>query len=515
MKRLLIIGTAPSYLVANYITKCLADEEKKEIKLLIPERDRQKDCSHNNRYEQPATFFNGVFHPLFGPLLSTMLKFKPDKVVVVCGMTYDHDNVIQAVNFYSNFMIFDLITSIRDQEQNVDPGPPLSITKESLIYLGLGILALAIKAISPIKRIRVAEIWSERIGHQAIECELYLCQADMGVHKDYLDLFCHKDNSVANRTLAAMYSRQMPTSKYYHWLLAAVRRFNMTEKHELTLATRQTTHGSDLNCIMQETDKHLEFSPEEKARGKAGLEHLGLDPTLPHVCILGRDSAYLEATFPRSNDADMHAIRNMDINDFKPAVKYLLDNGYNVIRMGSIVKEPLIIDHPNFVDYASDNKRSDFMDIYLTGTCEMFISVMSGLQYVSSIFRRPVIKFNTVHLEMVEYCPEDDLAMFKILFCKEKNRILKLHEVIEMGLGKCRVEEFQNHNIEIISNTSDEILEATKEMVMRQNKTWKDSPQDLELQNRFKALLEPTKYYIHLGTNICAYFLRKHRENFF
>ncbi len=517
MKRVktLIIGTAPAYLIKKYIDKTFSNSERNRIHLLIPERDRQEKGLNGNVYNQPATFFKGIFHPFFPPLLKTIIQFRPDKIVIVCGMTYDHDNVLKSVLFYSKFLNFELILSLRDQELPAKKDLHISFFKESITFLGLGLTALLIKVISPFKKIRVAEIWSERIGHQAIECELFLCQKDMGKHKGYLDLFCYKDNSVANKTLARMYARQMRTSKYFHWALDAIRRFNMSKNHELQLVTRQNTHGSDLDCIMQETKKHLEFSPLDHAKGKDGLKALGLDPDRPFICILGRDPAYLEKNFPNSNDADLQAIRDMDIEDFKPTVNYLLAKGYSVIRMGSIVKNKLNINHPNFVDYATSNTQSDFLDVYLTGNCSIFISVMSGLQYVSSIFRRPVIKFNTVQLEMVEYCPEGDLAMFKILFSKDKKRILKLKEVIDMGLGKCRVEEFQNHNIEIINNTPDEILEATKEMLMKINNTWEDNQQDIELQNSFKALLEPTKYYKYLNTNISAYFLRKHDKDFF
>ncbi|WP_432738066.1 TIGR04372 family glycosyltransferase [Maridesulfovibrio sp. FT414] len=505
--RLLIIGTAQQQYIKSYIAK--VDRETTEIHLLVPERDR------NVYPSEKTTYFNGTFHPLFTPLLKCMLSFRPDEAVIVCGMIYDHDNVVRAVNFYSCFWNLQLNIAVR--ENNYDAAPTLrpSPTMEILKWVGLGIIAIAIKAFRPLITIRVGEIYSSRLGHLAMECEIYLSERDTGRYRNCLDLFYFKDGRVANKTLADLYCRQMKISPKYSLILDAIRRNNLTNNHEIILNTRRVASVRDVECVMQLTDNHLEFNNAERAKGLAGVTDLGLSSVKPHVCLFGRDPAYLGTKNPEHHDADMQEVRDMNINNLKPCAEFLLDEGYNVLRMGCEVKAPLEIMRDGFMDYSTSGKRSDFMDVYLTATCKFFVGIQSGLMHVPMVFRIPCVSVNVVRLEIIHFCSPEDLAIFKLLWSKSKKRILTVKEQLESGISRWRVEQFANSDIEVIDNTEDEILEATKEMHARVNGKWTTNEEDMELQKRFHSLFKPSYLNTKFVTPVSTYFLRKHEKELF
>ncbi|SMF44995.1 TIGR04372 family glycosyltransferase [Desulfovibrio gilichinskyi] len=506
-KRLLIIGTAQQAYIQDYLAK--VDLITTDVHLLVPERDR-------GAYgPQKVSYFSGIFHPLFLPLLKVMLTFRPDEAVVVCGMTYDHDNVVKAVSFYSSFKKLEVKFSVRNNEELAGKELHPSAPKEILKWIGLGTIALLIRVISPFKKIRVGEIYSVRLGHLAMDSEIYLSEVDAGYHDNCYDLFCFKDNKVANRTLANLFCKQMKVHRLNLYLLDAIRRFNLHAKHEIAMNTHIVASGRDADCVMQLTDNHIAFSPKQEKAGIENLRDLGLPPKKEHVCIFGRDSVFLSGSDPKKSDADMQEVRDMHIRTFKPSVEELLRMDYNVIRMGSAVKEPLEISHPNFLDYATSGKRTDFMDVYLSAKCKFFVGVQSGLMHIPMIFRVPCLSVNVVRLEIILFCSPEDLAIFKLLWSKTEKRILKVPEIIESGMSRWRVEKFANSDIEVIDNTEDEILEAVKEMHERVNGTWQISKEDLELQKKFHSQFKPSYLNSKFVTPISSYFLRKHEKELF
>ncbi|ACS78639.1 TIGR04372 family glycosyltransferase [Maridesulfovibrio salexigens] len=505
-KRLLIIGTAQQCHIENFLNS--VDRNKTEVQLLLPERDRG---AFN---DEKTTYFSGAFHPFFLPLLRTIISFRPHETVIVCGMTYDHDNVVRAVLFYANFYNLRIQTCIRNELFAADSDLKHGPIKEICKWAGLGAIALLIKAVSIFKPVRIGEIYSSRLGHLALDCELYLSEKELGRHDGYLDLFYFKDGQVANQTLGKLFSRKMHINKNFRYLLEAVNFFNLTDKHALKLNTRKISLGRDYECLIQQTDTHVSFTSAEKERGRQEIATLGLDPDRPHVCLLGRDSAFLYQTMPES-DGDMQEPRNMDISTLKAGAEELLRLGYNVIRIGSIVQEPLKIEHPNFADYASSGKQNDFMDVYLPATCYFFAGAQSGPMHVANTFRIPCLRINVVRLEVIEYCSPEDLALFKLIRSESSGRILSIPEIINAGISKCPIENFADSDFTVIDNTEDELLEAIKEMHLRMNGEWKTTAAETRLQQHYRSYLKVSNYNTRFETPISSYFLKKHADKLF
>ena len=124
-----------------------------------------------------------------------------------------------------------------------------------LMFLIMTPIFLLIKLLSPVYLIRWHEIPSERIGHLAIESELYLCEKNLSINtpnKPFLDIFSWK--KISNNFLLKLYSKSFLFFKIYNCPLCRLSRefskiLNIKDVHEIS----NNTSGSydSLNLIDQ------------------------------------------------------------------------------------------------------------------------------------------------------------------------------------------------------------------------------------------------------------------------
>jgi putative glycosyltransferase (TIGR04372 family) len=238
--------------------------------------------------------------------------------------------------------------------------------------------------------------------------------------------------------------------------------------------------------LLENSPPHLQFTKSEEARGKAGLLKLGLPPNAKFICLIGRDNAYLQTVVTPGGNFEYHDYRDVDINNFVAAVNALAEQGYYVIRMGSVVREPIRSGNPRVIDYATSGMRSDFLDVYLGAKCFFCISVSCGFDAIPTIFRRPVCFVNMVPIGYLSTFLKDSVAICKKHWDVSGKRWLTLEEVFtsEVGLS-LESRDYLERNIRVTENSPEEIRDVVLEMLARLEMTWKPEPRDSELQERF------------------------------
>ena len=260
---------------------------------------------------------------------------------------------------------------------------------------------------------------------------------------------------------------------------------------------------------MADTEPHLSFSKTEEIQGRAKLQELGIADGAEFVCILGRDSLYLESTDPK-RDWEYHNFRDVDIQSYLAAAEDLADRGIYVVRMGSLVKDALETSNPKIIDYANRGP-SDFMDIYLSAKCKFFISCGTGLDGVASIFRRPVAFVSYVPIEWDYTWNPTHVMIPKRLRLRSENRFLTFREILQSEVGHFRqTDQYDAMGIDLQENTPQEIAEVAVEMVERINGTWVESEDDRELQCSYRSLFLPSDRH---GVNVSRIGARFIREN--
>ena len=165
------------------------------------------------------------------------------------------------------------------------------------------------------------------------------------------------------------------------------------------------------------------------------------------------------------------------------------------------------------IDYAT-KARSDFMDIYLSGTCRFFLGGTGGLNTIPRIFRRPVVTDNLALTAEVCYAMyPNSLFIPKRFWYREKQRFMTFKEFIETcPNGFAGATHFENIGVDLVDNTPEELLDVALEMDERISGTWQSSKEDDELQERCWELLEMPQpnqvYWPRAG----AAFLRQNQD---
>ena len=387
--------------------------------------------------------------------------------------------------------------------QQIKSGGILTIIKKlrSFIYLILQIpiylisipAVIIIHLIRPWFLIRWNILYSSRIGHFASNTELYCCERDAGINtpsQRYADFF-YLRKYIANKQLEKMWRRNLiilPT-----WLLLPICRVNRffcffipsCKEHEIR---DNANSDRDVHNLIEKFTVHIGFTYEEKIKGREILKKFGLPDDAKFVCLLVRDSGYLDRNkkYESHERWSYHSYRDGDIDKYVLAAEELARRGYYVFRMGINVLKPLKSSNPKVIDYANSKIRSDFMDIYLGAKCTFCVlSGGAGFLGIPFIFRRPnayiMVPFGHL-LAGNKY----DLMITKNHISTKNNKKLNFTEIFSSNVAvSYYANEFKKNEVELKENSPEEIRDLAIEMDERLNGNWNETEEDILLQKKF------------------------------
>ncbi|MDA9233981.1 TIGR04372 family glycosyltransferase [Candidatus Pelagibacter sp.] len=395
-------------------------------------------------------------------------------------------------------------------------------------YLFSILLLVLIYLIRPWLLIRWYGLTCSRIGHFALDTELYFCRRDAKINQPsqkYIDIFFLGNKYVCNKQLLKMFRRKLTIlPAFFMTPLFNVNRFvklfiKKCNQHEINI---NSAIDRDLHDVLHRSNPHISFNEEEKLKGKKILSEFGVPEGSKIVCLIVRDSAYLDRYKDLTlRDFSYHNHRDGDIDRYILAAEELVKRGYYVFRMGMKVIKPLKSTNPKIIDYANSKKRSDFMDIYLGANCTFCISTALGFDAVPQVFRKPIayiyMPFGHMRVEI-----EKDLLIAKHHFSKKDKKKLTISEIFENNVAFSHyADEYEKNNIEYQENTPEEIKDLVTEMDERISGTWKETEEDQLLQKKFwsifeknikKLNLQNSMYGIKKKSKFSANFLRNNLD---
>lgn len=349
---------------------------------------------------------------------------------------------------------------------------------------------------SQYRGIYFVRIFHSRLGHLALNTELFLRRKKLGLVKEnafYVFLILEsKKYPIANSFIISMIERQ---GKVINGFLAKL----------FFILVNRTKYLYDLSGFYMMSNEYLEFKNapptlnftiEEERKGREILKDMGIHENDWFVCIFSRDNLYLETIehdFTELN-SQYHEYRNSHIDTYIDAVKFIIDNGGFVIRLGKIQAKKMNFRHPRFIDYPFSRFRSDFMDIYLNAKCKFVLTSPSGATDVARIFDTPYCGVNYVPIDQA---PFNKNAIFipKRLKKRDTGKYLSLKSYLDiLALAPDPFNDalnsyfYDKNDIEIIDNSSKEILDITKEMFDRLNGTFVESQTNIERQSKFQRI---------------------------
>ncbi|HLB43584.1 MAG TPA: TIGR04372 family glycosyltransferase [Gammaproteobacteria bacterium] len=234
------------------------------------------------------------------------------------------------------------------------------------------------------------------------------------------------------------------------------------------------------------------------------------------VCIFARDSQYLEKMFPNGNWSH-HNHRDMDIDTFIKAIDYLCEQGYTVFRLGKVVAKAVNYHHPNFIDYALTENRSDFLDIFLIYIAYLTIGTPSGITDLPAVFNKSYLNlgftppFRVPLGENALYIPK------KICFSDSKkelpfNELLRFFPNIKVRFPSFDSKDMERLNLSYVENTAEEILVATQEMINRLAGKWQPSEEEKNLEQCYLSHWQLARSHNFLKSPIALSWLKMNKH---
>jgi putative glycosyltransferase (TIGR04372 family) len=200
-----------------------------------------------------------------------------------------------------------------------------------------------------------------------------------------------------------------------------------------------------------------------------------------------RDSFYKKNTIKN--------YRNSNINNYIKAIEYLIKENYFIFRLGNSPLNKINFTNKYFLDYANSDIKSDFMDLHLINECDFYIGTQSGTYDTAKMFNKPKLITNMVEAFTAYPNRTDDRGIFKKIYHKKKNKIIKINEFINMPFKYNDPEQSVN-DLEFLENSSEEILQGVIEFtnLLYNNKANARS----NLQKKFD-ILHKTAFEMHFS----------------
>lgn len=386
-----------------------------------------------------------------------------------------------------------------------------------VIAFSLFILHLVVGGmLLPFVRLRFALLRTERLGHFALEPDLFLRRRwiryrSRRASRDFT-IFIRGYFPPANEQLLKMWQREL--------FIVHLPLLHYVLRETKALWLRSYFYTS-IDLVANEYDEFnvapptLRFTPDEEAEGRGQLAEWGIDLDRDwFVCIFARDDKYLKNLDPRS-DFGYHDYRNSDIDTLNPAIHEIVRRGGFVLRMGFHVGKPLSIKSDRVIDYAVAH-RSDFMDIFLSAKCRLFLGSAAGISNVSIIFDRPCLGVNFTPFGSGPIGKESLFIPKLVADVSTRTRLTfgallrDFSQNSDPKIGDGKLAFLQGY--QYIDNTAEEILAVTREMLDRLDNKYEPAREMVDLQRRYAELVPTDHWCVGVKTPIGGDFLKLHEE---
>lgn len=332
-----------------------------------------------------------------------------------------------------------------------------SLFCEATLYL--------LKTASPIRKITLARLPFHHFGFSCSVPANFVAERDeLPANKRPLTLFatCREP---ANSTLYQLWKRSLPVLPFIEKLIDHAK---AKPRYQDLLHTWRAEPYFDTSGAAARAKPPVSFTQAEIATAQKQLIAIGIDPKRPWVCLCIREDGYLQERLGQSV-SDANQYRQSSIERFDPAVRYLLNQGLQVVKMGVSTRQRLTSaeNAPGYIDY-SQGERSAFLDIYLVSACRLYLGDSDGLVNVARLFHRPVVVANWIPVSLANTARANCLLLFKRLRDLRTGKVLSFAQLRLNGLDELLdTADYATHQLEPLENDAEDILEATRFMVER------------------------------------------------
>jgi putative glycosyltransferase (TIGR04372 family) len=331
---------------------------------------------------------------------------------------------------------------------------------KGLLFAFSFVVLLVMKLLQPFVRFQLCVIGFHRYGHLALEPEIYLAEREIikatnASSKRVIGVWSLGPVAKqSNKYLASKWKQELLV--FPSWLVSSLHSvgsvFPFLKLNEPKLSITGSMNGLD------KTASHVSFTANEIEEGKQGLVKIGINPDKPYVCLIVRDGGHYKSK--GEIESAGYEVLNFDINNFSGVAEALIENGFQVIRMGSGSERPFTSKPDGVIDYALSGNRSEFLDVYIAATCEFAVSTQTGPDAVCMLFRRPVLYVDITSYSQFFFGSK--LATWSPARLHKHGKILNLSEIVNSEIAWFKDPNlFSKNGISQQKSSSEELKEIT------------------------------------------------------
>ncbi|MEI8024122.1 MAG: TIGR04372 family glycosyltransferase [Actinomycetota bacterium] len=322
-----------------------------------------------------------------------------------------------------------------------------------------------------------------------------------------------------NSQLALMYRRHLTILGKKQRYIAEAFRF-VWPIARIEMKGRLVPYGQERFELWNRRTPTLSFMEAEVSLGNELDRGLLLGPEQPYVCLAFSSKNYrinTDYAIDKYNNLGKGNKDNLfkiipEIASYLPAINEITKKGIAVVRTGILEDERLPTNLGPLVHDYSFGAQSAFGDVWLYSKCLFsFAGGGSGSHWFASIFNIPCV-FTDQFIVTGSYLYRDLFIMQLPWLIAEKRfatfEWMSRKENVEWAVDESRI----GIEYSLIKNTSSQIIDVIEEMIERLNGTWQESVEDIELQRRFRGVVNLLPPSERNPARMGAKFLREHQH---
>jgi putative glycosyltransferase (TIGR04372 family) len=367
----------------------------------------------------------------------------------------------------------------------------------------------------PTRILAPASTISLHMGEMAATVDMFLKARALGLIEDFEAILLAPPGSTANMPLAECFAPHVRVVSEADEIAEAEKKYgacpyfaNYLPINDDIIASRDLAYGAiQAAWVAAAKPPIVEFPDSQMAECRLALESLGIGPNDWFVCLHVRERGFYEEN--SDVQGTQNDLRNPDIQTYLPAVKAITDRGGWVVRLGDESMSALpVLDH--VVDYAHSQARTPWLDLYCIAACKFVLGSPSGPTDVARVFDAPVLATDFLPLGGWPFGARD-LFLPKIRISRETGRPLTLAEGLKPPLsGNINPLAFENHGIDIVENTAEEIVEGVADMFARLDGSLDPDAATKALLSAFSKQADP--HGVGQWAPVAPSYLRRHPE---
>ena len=214
--------------------------------------------------------------------------------------------------------------------------------------------------------------------------------------------------------------------------------------------------GLDLRKLYCQTAVAVEFPKSLNLSLAREAEEFGIVGR-PIVTMHARESGYLSSLGYQETPKEQD--RNVDIETYIPAMEFLVDHGYVVVRIGDPTMKPLV--KAGVVDVATFDCDTRWLQLWAVLNSQFFVGCNSGPSFIPLLTNTPTLLTNITN-PLKQYAARTrDRIILKGLSDPRAGGVLPLKAMLRaLYVDKLH----RQKDVAWVNNTENDILEAVKEM---------------------------------------------------